>query len=342
MKKSRLIIITAAVIILIAAGGFAYYSSGLGAPEPGNTDPVTVEIPSGTGASAIVEILDENGLVKNKTAAKIHVRLAGYDSLQANSYIFNKDMTLKEIMEVINTGDFNYLSKNAFTIIEGATAPQAAEAIAESLPFTAEDLLKKWKDRDYLNQLIDQYWFLTDEILQDGILYPLEGYLYPETYFVTDDEPTEEEITEMLLDMTDQVLSERKEGIEAMDLTVHQFLSLASVVENESLFEKDRPLIAGVFINRLAKDMPLQSDITDSLRAAEKEGGRNLSGSGNRFKVQYIHVRGPSNRPCILSVVGNDGRRDLLRKVRLPVLLRYGGRGGHLLKDIGRTREGGR
>ena len=262
MKKSRLIIITAAVIILIAAGGFAYYSSGLGAPEPGNTDPVTVEIPSGTGASAIIEILDENGLVKNKTAAKIHVRLAGYDSLQANSYIFNKAMTLKEIMEVINTGDFNYLSKNAFTIIEGATAPQAAEAIAESLPFTAEDLLKKWKDRDYLNQLIDQYWFLTDEILQDGILYPLEGYLYPETYFVTDDEPTEEEITEMLLDMTDQVLSERKEGIEAMDLTVHQFLSLASVVENESLFEKDRPLIAGVFINRLAKDMPLQSDIT--------------------------------------------------------------------------------
>ncbi len=272
MKKSRLIIvIVAAVILVVAAAGVFVYSSGLGAAEPGNTDPITVEIPAGSGASAIIEILDEQGLVKNRLAAKLHVRIAGYDSLQANSYIFSKDMTLKEILEAVNTGDFNYLSKNAFTIIEGATVPQAAEAIAEKMPFTADDLLEKWGDREYLNQLIDKYWFLTDEILTDGILYPLEGYLYPETYFVTTDEPTEEEITEMLLDMTDQILSERKDDIQAMDMTVHEFLSLASIVENESLFEKDRPVIAGVFMNRLAKDMPLQSDITVLYALQEKK-----------------------------------------------------------------------
>ena len=71
--------------------------------------------------------------------------------------------------------------------------------------------------------------------------------------------------------MTDQILSERKDDIQAMDMTVHEFLSLASIVENESLFEKDRPVIAGVFMNRLAKDMPLQSDITVLYALQEKK-----------------------------------------------------------------------
>ena len=70
--------------------------------------------------------------------------------------------------------------------------------------------------------------------------------------------------------MTDDKLSERKEYIEKSGRTVHQFLSLTSVVESESLFEKDRPIIAGVFINRLENGMPLQSDITVLYALQEK------------------------------------------------------------------------
>lgn len=271
MKKSKIIIIAIAVVlIVVGAAAFLFYQNGITAAKPGDTEPVTVNIPSGSSASAIVDILEENGLIKNKTCARIHVRISHYDSLQANTYIFNRSMSLTEIMEVINTGDFAYLSKNAFTVIEGATVPQAAEAIAKELPFTAKEMLKKWKDEDYLNQLIDKYWFLTDEILQKDIMFPLEGYIYPETYFVTDENPTIEQVTEMILDKTDEELSARKEEIEKMDMTVHQFLALTSIVENESLFEKDRPIIAGVFVNRLAKDMPLQSDITVLYALQEK------------------------------------------------------------------------
>ena len=179
-------------------------------------------------------------------------------------------MDLTEIMKAINTGDFEYLSKNAFTIIEGATIPQAAESISENMPFTAEELIKKWNDRTYLKKLIEKYWFLSEEILKDEIMYSLEGYIYPETYIVTSEKPTPEEVTDIILSMTDKVLSERKDEIAAMDMTVHEFLSLAAVVENESLFEKDRPVIAGVFINRLKKDMPLQSDITVLYALQEK------------------------------------------------------------------------
>lgn len=271
-KSSRFKIILAVVLIavVVITGGSIVYLSGLGAAAPDDTDTITIEIPEGSGASYIIEILDQNGLVKNKVCAKIHARIGGYDTLQANSYMFTKSMTLPEIMDAINTGDFNYISKNKFTIIEGATIPQAAEAMSAELPFTSDEIIKKWSDSKYLKTLIDEYWFLSDDILNDGIMYPLEGYIYPETYFVTSDSPTIEEITAMILAKTDEELTKRKSEINASGRSVHEFLTLASIVENESLFEKDRPVIAGVFINRLNKDMPLQSDITVLYALQEK------------------------------------------------------------------------
>ena len=79
-------------------------------------------------------------------------------------------MGLKEILKAIDTGDFNYLSKNQFTLVEGSTVPQYAAAIAEKFSYSAEDILAVWNDREYLSTLIDDYWFLTEEILQEGIM----------------------------------------------------------------------------------------------------------------------------------------------------------------------------
>lgn len=269
-KKAAIAIIAAAIAILILAVGFTVYSSGLGPADKTDDEPITVNIPQGSGAMNIIDILNENGLIKNLTMAKIHMKIGGYDSLQANTYIFSKDMGLKEILKAIDTGDFNYLSKNQFTLVEGSTLPQYAAAIAEKLPFTEEEILSVWNDKTYLSNLIDKYWFLTDEILQNGIMYPLEGYLYPETYIITDENATIEEITDIILTMTDSKLSDRREDIKKSGRTIHEFLSLTSVVETESLFKKDRPIIAGVFINRLNEGMPLQSDITVLYALQEK------------------------------------------------------------------------
>ena len=269
-KRLKIIIIIAGAVVLVTLAASIFYLRGLSAVDPSNDKAISVEIPSGSGASAIVGILDDEGLVKNRTCAKIHARIGGYDSLQANTYTFTKQMSLPEMMEAINTGDMKYVSAERFTIIEGATLPQAAEAMAENLPYTKDEIIAAWSDRAYLEGLIDKYWFLTDEILADGIMYPLEGYLYPETYFVSDKDADIQSITEMMLEQTDEILSERRKAIEDSGMTVHEFLSLASVVENESLFEKDRAKIAGVFINRLDANMPLQSDITVLYALQEK------------------------------------------------------------------------
>lgn len=262
-SRLKLIIIIAAVLVVAITGGMLVYLSGIGAVDSKNEDPVTVNVPSGSGASAIVEILDESGLVKNKTCAKIHARIGGYNSLQANTYIFSKSMSLPEMFDAINTGDFNYLSKEKLTVQEGLTIPQVAELIAAELPFTKDEILQKWSDVEYLNKLIDNYWFITDDILNKDIMYPLEGYLYPETYFITDENPTIESVTEMMLNMMDSQLSTIKSDVEKNKYSVHEILTLSSIVEKESSNVSDAmPTVAGVFFNRLNQGISLGSDVT--------------------------------------------------------------------------------
>ena len=261
-KLKVLFVILLIVVVGFSAGLFAYLS-GIGAVDSSNTNEVLVEIPQGSGASAIVAVLDDAGLVKNPTMAKINARIGGYDSLQANTYVFNKAMTLPEMMKAINTGDFNYISKTAFRIAEGYRLTQSAAALAEVTPYSAEEVLAKWDDETYVRELIDKYWFMTDDILDEDVIHPLEGYLFPDTYFVMDTEPSIESLTELALDRMDDVLSERKSEIEQSKFSINEFLTLASIVTKEGCAtEEDAAHIAGVFINRLNKDMSLGSDVT--------------------------------------------------------------------------------
>lgn len=261
--KFKLILIIVIALFVLITGGLFFYLSGLGAVDKGNEDPVIVNIPQGSGASYIVEILDENGLVKNKTCAKINARTGGYNSLQANTYVFNKSMTVPEMFKAINTGDFDYLSKEKLTIREGLTIPQTADAIAAELSFSKEELMNKWADQAYLKQLIEEYWFISEDILNADVKYPLEGYFYPETYFITEENPTVESITVMMLDMMEQQLEPLKEEIKASGFSIHELLTLASIVEKESSnVPSAMPEVAGVFINRIEKGISLGSDVT--------------------------------------------------------------------------------
>lgn len=260
--RSKSLVIVLAIIVVFLAGSLGFYVFGTSATEPGNTDEVVIEIENGSGALMILNQLDNAGLVKNSFCGKILVKLTSPDVL-AGTYAFNKDMTLTQIFKALDDHDMNYMIQNRLTIIEGATIPQAAAAFSEVSGISEDEIIKAWADKDFLNELIDEYWFLTDEILQDGIMYPLEGYLYPETYFIPEENVDIQAVTRDILDKTDAELSPYKNDIQQkLGFTVHQFLTFASVVERESLFEDDRPMIAGVFLNRLFEGMALQSDIT--------------------------------------------------------------------------------
>lgn len=258
-KSGCLWLLVLVLAVLVGLGG--YYTMGLRAVDPGSDEEVVVEIPSGSGASAIVNILDEAGLVKNLFCAKVNSRIGGYNSLQANTYIFSPSMSFQEIMKAINTGDFDYISKETVEVKDGARLQQVADAISEQLPYTSEEILDKWSDEAYLNELIDKYWFLTSDILDSDIMFPLEGYLYADTYFVTSDSSTIEGFTEMCLDRMDEVLTERKDAIDASGFSVHELLTLTSIVTKEARAD-DQAKVAGVFMNRLNSGMSLGSDVT--------------------------------------------------------------------------------
>ena len=258
-KSGCLLILILILAVLVGFGG--YYTMGLMPVDPTSEEEVVVEIPSGSGASAIVDILDDAGLVRNKFCAKVNSRIGHYNNLQANTYVLSPSMSFQEIMKIINTGDFEYISKESVEVKDGARLQQVAEAMAEQLPYTADEILSRWSDKEYLNELIDRYWFLTDEILDKDVMYPLEGYLYADTYFVTSDAEDIDGFTEMCLDRMDSVLSEYRSDIEASGYSVHEILTLASIVNKEAMAE-DQAGVAGVFMNRLDQGMSLGSDVT--------------------------------------------------------------------------------
>lgn len=260
-KNKLLPLIIAILAVLVFLGGI--YTIGLGPVDRSDDTEITVEIPNGSGASYIVEILDSNGLVKNKLFAKINAKIGGYNTLQANTYIFSKSMSFPKMMKAINKGDFDYISKEQIIIKPGDRLSQVADAMSEQLDLTKKQILAKWSDKAYLKTLIDKYWFLTDEILDEDIINPLEGYMYADTYFITTQDPSIEDLTEMCLDEMDTVLTERKDAIKKSGFTIHEFLTLTSIVTKEGGdLDEDLPTVAGVFINRLDQGMSLGSDVT--------------------------------------------------------------------------------
>ena len=305
MKKILVLLI---LIVAVITGGLLWYLSGLGPVDSTNTDEVTVTIPEGSSASGIVDILNDEGLVKNRTCAKINARIGKYTSLQANTYLLNKAMNFREMMKIIDTGDFQYVSKKTFVLKDGMTIPQAAESLAEFVPESADEIISFWGNKDFLNTQIEKYWFLDKVILGDDIMFPLEGYFFPDTYFMTDSTASVEEMTTMMLDSMDKVLTERRSDIEASDFSVHEFLSLASVVTSEGgAMESEAPKIAGVFMNRLKNDTPLQSDVTVNYALQQKRVDVSIRDTETDSKYNtYKHKGLPVGPICAVPTVDMD------------------------------------
>lgn len=116
-------------------------------------------------------------------------------------------------------------------------------------------------NKTYLQELVNKYWFLTDDILIDDIYYPLEGYLFPNTYEFYKNASVKDIINKML-DETSSKLANIKSDIEKSNYSIHEIITMASIVESEGANSDDRKGVAGVFYNRLNDNWSLGSDVT--------------------------------------------------------------------------------
>lgn len=294
-KKSVLKIIFILLLLTIIIGGisiFAWYELSLKPVEEGNSQSIIIDIVPGQGTEGIASALKENNLIKDDLVFKIYCKLNEVNNMQAGTYELNKNMSVEEIVKKFQAGDVVIKEINV-TFQEGKNMRDIAKIISENTNNSYEDVMKVFEDKEYAKGLIEEYWFLTDEILDNNIYYPLEGYLYPDTYTFESVDVSIDDIIKIMLDQTDKVLSEYQIEIKSKGYTVHQFLSLASVVENEGISTEDRKEIAKVFLNRIERGMALQSDVTTYYAFKVNMGDRDLTQSELNTANPY-NTRGPN------------------------------------------------
>ncbi|MDD5945637.1 MAG: endolytic transglycosylase MltG [Clostridia bacterium] len=214
---------------------------------------VAVEIPKGASTRDIAKILKDNGIIKNELSFRLSSRLNDADgTYNYGTFYFTKDMSTDQIIKTLLTVT-QAEESGRLTIPEGYTVKQIA-ALVDQLGIVSSD--------EFINEVNNgefDYDFL--EGIPDRE-YRLEGYLFPDTYFLSGNE-TARDIIVMMLDRFGQVYNESVSSyVSSSGYTLDQLVTVASMVESEAKLDEERPTIAGVIYNRLEIDMPLQIDST--------------------------------------------------------------------------------
>lgn len=255
-KPLLVIIVFLAVMFLGIGFTWVYLASPI---KSGDSKSIEVEIASGTSTSEIGSILKEKKVIKSELLFKVYVKLYSVNSLKASTYIFNQGMRLDEIIKTLEEGSSYNPNLVKLTFKEGEKITDYAEEIGKKTNNSSESVLSLMKDTAYIQTLISKYWFLTEEILNANIYYPLEGYLAPNTYHFDNKKVAIKEIISKMLDETEKKLEKYKNSL---GTDIHRKLTMASIVELEGTNTENRKMIVGIFNNRLNSGMNLGSDVT--------------------------------------------------------------------------------
>lgn len=306
MRKIAIIFLIIGVLLL---GMFGLYQYQVSPTDKSSNAKVEVVIKQGMSTSQIASLLKKKYLIKDEFFFKVYMKLNRRDSIKASTYYLSKNMSLDNIVSLLEKGASN--TDISITFKEGKTIKDYAKVLSETTNISEDEFLTKMKDKTYLTSLIKSYWFLTDAILDSNIYYGLEGYLAPDTYNFKDKDVTVEEVIKTLLDQEEKNLSPYKDTLSKMN--VHEVLTLASISELEGLKDTDRKLIVGVFQNRLSKGMNLGSDVTTYYafnQAMDKDLTSEMFNTYNPYNTRSSEMAGklpvgPICNPSIESIMAS-------------------------------------
>lgn len=310
MNKKIIILLILGIMALLLGGVMFYYEYSLGAVSDDETS-VIIEIKEGTSAKEIINQLYEANLIKNKYPVYFYYKMKGNLNLQAGNYMLNRTMDVENILKKISSGDtINEVVQITFK--EGKWVPKYVSLISEGFGYQESEIYDIISDVAYLKELIDKYWFLTEDILNESIYYPLEGYLYPDTYIFSK-EATIKEIIEKILDNTNAKLEPYKALLTSSDkYSIHEYMTMASIIELEANKEEDRKKVSQVLYKRLDSNDTLGSDVT-TYYGAKKSMSEELSwselGESNAYNTRVTDGSmngklpvGPITNPTVTSI----------------------------------------
>lgn len=242
---------------LIAAALVAYlaYSAAslLTRPPAARTDSsVLFTVQPGDTLSEIAARLQEEDLIISDLVFRLALERRGsVHSLQPGQYVLRPSMSMDQVIDELQRGQ---VADRVVTVIEGWRGEQVAEQLEALGAFSGADFL------EIIGSGPDQFPhdFLPDMATANS----LEGYLFPDTYFVGA-QTTPREFVRAMLDRFGQVYGvQERQAAAAAGLSDHEVVILASIVEREAQLEDERAVIASVYLNRLEQGMPLQADPT--------------------------------------------------------------------------------
>lgn len=304
VKKIVISIVVAFVLLLILFGviGYQYVTTSLEPLDTENKTETVVEIPTGSSSKDIARILQDEGIVKSAIVFSYYIRMNNETGFQAGNYTFSPSMSLDSIIEQLQEGGTaSEYEGTKILVKEGTTIDQISDDIAGNTEHSKEAFLAVIQNETFLTEMKNKFpELLTAALEAENTRYVLEGYLFPATYDFPE-EMTLEELIENMITKMDEVMQGFYPEIKESDRSVHDILTIASLVEREGFTLEDRKLIAGVFYNRLAIDMPLQTDIAVLYALDEhKEYVSNKDVAVDSLYNLYIHPGfgpGPVNSP---------------------------------------------
>lgn len=254
-RSWRNVWISLLVIILIGLGVSVFiirrtYNQNLQAVSASQRA-VIVTIPNGASVKAIGKKLQDMGLIKASWAFEWYIRNQNLrDQLQAGTYSLRPNQGVKEITIVLTQGK---VATDLVTILPGQRLDQIQSSLINNGGFSAEAV----------NTALDPELYANHPALADKPTGSnLEGYLYPDSFQKTADTKPETIVKASLDEMQKHLTPEIRAAFVRQNLTVHEGVILASIVEQEVSNAKDKPIVAQVFLRRLHENMPLGSDVT--------------------------------------------------------------------------------
>ncbi|WP_302489023.1 endolytic transglycosylase MltG [uncultured Mitsuokella sp.] len=255
----------AAVFIVLVGGGLGTYlafgtTAVMQRSDRDAKENIYMTVKSGTTALEISERLTQLGVIDSRFRFWWLMKLQGdAGKFKTGTYAFKPHMDEQAVLDKLVAGDTTIVK---FTIPEGFGVKEIAKRLADEGLVDEQDFLEKAKTYapyDYMKKLPNER-------------YAAEGYLFPDTYEIQSDVTPELIMKMMTQDFDSRLTPAMRQQAASMGLSIHDLVTLASLVEKEARYDEDRPIIAQVFLKRLQMGMPLQSDTTlQYLMAGPKE-----------------------------------------------------------------------
>mgnify|MGYP001605271404 CR=1 FL=1 len=250
----RILLLFPLVLIIAVVGGI-WWKSVSGPLNPKDTAPQDFLVSRGQSLTRVAQNLEKQKLVKSATAFRFYTQLSGQaGKIQPGEYSISPSFSMDKIMMTLISGP----KELWVTYPEGLRLEEMAAKTIKTLGMTGEKAQTFWTE------------FM-------GAAYGKEGYLFPETYLFPKDVKGTTVANKLLNTFETKVTKEMRADSEKSALTFVQLITLASIVERETLTDKERPIVAGILMKRLDAGWPLQADATLQYATGTNRCGKDLT-----------------------------------------------------------------